>query len=160
MEPTLPKIRRRKPIWSHGIAAPAPAQLGGRSTAPQDDSHSTAANPAWRDVIMFNIIGLTWNEDTPAHEVAAIHERLTNDLAQRLKDISPGAGGYLNEGDVMDPEWADSFYGANYERLLQIKKRVDPNGLFWAPTAVGSEDWYVTGQEPYITTQFGRLCRK
>ncbi|KAI0516776.1 hypothetical protein F5B22DRAFT_180525 [Xylaria bambusicola] len=124
------------------------------------DAADSAVNPAWRDVIMFNIIGLTWDEDTPTHEVAAIHERLTNDLAQRLKDISPGAGGYLNEGDVMDPEWADSFYGANYERLLQIKKRVDPNGLFWAPTAVGSEDWIVTGQEPYITTQFGRLCRK
>ncbi|KAI0186804.1 hypothetical protein F4808DRAFT_469229 [Astrocystis sublimbata] len=124
------------------------------------DAPDSAANPAWRDVIMFNIIGLTWNEDTPAHEVAAIHERLTNDLAQRLKDISPGCGWLiLTRVMWMDPEWADSFYGANYERLLQIKKRVDPNGLFWAPTAVGSEDWIVTGQEPYITTQFGRLCR-
>lgn len=121
---------------------------------------ASSANPAWRDVMMFNIIGLIWDETTPEAEVAAKHHKLTHDLAQRLKDISPGAGGYGNEGDLMDPEWQQSFFGAHYEKLLRIKKQVDPRDVFWAPTAVGSEDWYVTGQKDYVTTQNGRLCRR
>ncbi|KAM0553302.1 hypothetical protein ACHAPJ_007315 [Fusarium lateritium] len=128
-----------------------------------DESENTAdssVNPAWRDVMMFNIIGLTWDKDTTESEVAAIHKKLTNDLVQRLKDISPGAGGYLNEGDVMDPDFAHTFYGQHYERLLLIKKKVDPKDVFWAPTAVGSEGWYITGQQDYVTKQNGRLCRR
>lgn len=120
----------------------------------------SSLNPAWRDVMMFSIIGLTWDEETPESEVAEIHKKLTNDLAQRLKDISPGAGGYLNEGDVMDPEFSQTFYGEHYERLLEIKGKVDPKDVFWAPTAVGSEDWYITDQQEYVTKQTGRLCRK
>ncbi|KAI5456055.1 hypothetical protein BGZ63DRAFT_429405 [Mariannaea sp. PMI_226] len=125
-----------------------------------ENTLDSSVNPAWREVMMFNIIGLTWDQTTPESQVAAIHEKLTNDLVQRLKDISPGAGGYLNEGDVMDPEFGQSFFGTNYKRLTEIKKKIDPKGLFWAPTAVGSEEWYVTGQEKYVTKQTGRLCRK
>lgn len=125
-----------------------------------ENTAESSVNPAWREVMMFNIIGLTWNATTPESEVAAKHEKLTNDLMQRLKDISPGAGGYSNEGDVMDPDFSQSFYGTNYERLVEIKKQVDPKDLFWAPTAVGSEGWYITDQEEYVTKQTGRLCRK
>jgi FAD/FMN-containing dehydrogenase len=119
----------------------------------------SSVNPAWRDVQMFAIYGLLWSRDTPEEDIAAAHEKLTHDIGRRLKDISPGAGSYGNEGDLMDPEFAQTFFGDNYERLLRIKKRVDPRGVFWAPTAVGSEDWYVTEQETYVSKQNGRLCR-
>lgn len=125
-----------------------------------DNTPDSAANPAWRDNMMFCIIGLLWDADTPQDEVAHIHDKLTNDLVQRLKDVAPNGGGYGNEGDVMDPEFGQSFFGDNYQRLLEIKQRVDPKDVFWAPTAVGSEDWYITGQQPYMTTQNGRLCRR
>lgn len=121
---------------------------------------ASAANPAWRDVMMFAIIGLTWDAKTSESDVAELHDKLTNDLAQRLKDVSPGAGGYGNEGDLMDPEFQQSFFGSNYERLAEIKKKVDPRDVFWAPTAVGSERWYITGQKDYVTWQNGKLCRK
>lgn len=127
--------------------------------APENTPESSV-NPAWRDVMMFVIIGLIWDQDTPEQEIANLNNKLTNDLGQRLKEISPNGGGYLNEGDVMDPEFVESFYGKHYERLLQIKKKVDPRDVFWAPTAVGSEDWYVTDQKPYVTKQNGRLCRR
>lgn len=120
----------------------------------------SAANPAWREVMMFIIYGLLWDAETPEAEVAVIHDKLTNDFGRRLKEISPGAGGYGNEGDVMDPDFAQSFYGSNYPRLLEIKKEVDPKDVFWAPTAVGSESWYVTEQVDYIQKQTGRLCRR
>ncbi|KAH7309755.1 hypothetical protein B0I35DRAFT_397862 [Stachybotrys elegans] len=119
----------------------------------------SSANPAWRDVQMFAIYGLIWDRTTPESVVAATHEKLTYDIGQRIKDITPGAGGYGNEGDLMDPIWQQTFFGDNYERLLKIKKQIDPRSVFWAPTAVGSEDWYVTDQESYVTRQNGRLCR-
>jgi FAD/FMN-containing dehydrogenase len=125
-----------------------------------ENTPDSAANPAWRDVMMFAIIGLIWDQDTPQDQVDILNDKLTNDLGQRLKDLSPNGGGYLNEGDVMDPEFAQSFYGDHYERLLKIKKKVDPRDLFWAPTAVGSEAWYLTNQNPFVTKQNGRLCRR
>ncbi|KAH7125831.1 hypothetical protein EDB81DRAFT_764928 [Dactylonectria macrodidyma] len=125
-----------------------------------DNTAESSVNPAWREVMMFNIIGLIWDRTTPEDQVASLHKKLTGDLVQRLKDISPGAGAYLNEGDVMDPEFAQTFFGYNYPRLLQIKKQIDPKNVFWAPTAVGSENWYITDQQDNVVKQTGRLCPK
>ena len=53
-----------------------------------------------------------------------------------------------------------AFYGdSKYPRLYALKNKLDPYGLFYAPTAVGSEDWYVTDQIEWLPTQNGRLCR-
>jgi FAD/FMN-containing dehydrogenase len=49
----------------------------------------------------------------------------------------------MGEADPEEPNWQTAFYGEKYERLLEIKNRVDPWGLFWAQTAVGSEGWEV-----------------
>ena len=51
----------------------------------------------------------------------------------------------MGEADASEPDWQQSFYGENYERLLEIKGRWDPWGLFWANTGVGSEGWSVKG---------------
>ncbi len=42
-------------------------------------------------------------------------------------------------------------YGANYDRLLSIKKKYDPNDMFYATAAVGSDVWTVEAN--------GRLCK-
>ncbi|CAI4212819.1 unnamed protein product [Parascedosporium putredinis] len=120
----------------------------------------SAANPAWREAIMFGIFGSGWAPTSTTQEVAAINTKITHDWMERLRQITPGSGGYGNEGDVMEPDFAQAFFGSNYDRLLSIKRSVDPWDLFYAPTAVGSESWYVTDQESWLTTQTGRLCRK
>lgn len=57
-------------------------------------------------------------------------------------------------------DWQQSFYGNDtYKRLLALKQKIDPTGLFYAHKGVGSEDWYVTGQLEGLPTQNGRLCR-
>lgn len=76
-----------------------------------------------------------------------------------LRDVSPGAGSYMNEGDPGEPNWQQAFYGANYARLLEIKRKWDPTGVFWAPTTVGSEGWAVQVVDGYPNSQNGRLCR-
>lgn len=64
-----------------------------------------------------------------------------------------------NEADVMEKDFGGAFWGTNYPRLLQIKRQLDPDDVFWAPTAVGSEKWKVQGQPSSLTLQTGKLCR-
>ncbi|SPO02024.1 probable FAD/FMN-containing dehydrogenases [Cephalotrichum gorgonifer] len=120
----------------------------------------SAANPAWRDAIMFGIFGGMWFDGMTKEEIGAFNNKITHEWMESLRQVTPGGGGYGNEGDVMEPDFAQAFYGSGYDRLLSIKNAVDPWSTFWAPTAVGSEGWYITGQETWLTTQTGKLCRK
>lgn len=129
------------------------------AAAPEGTSAS-AANPAWREALMFVIAGSGWAADSTEEEIEEANRRVTYDMMQRLKDVTPGSGGYGNEGDLMDPDFGQSFFGTNYPRLYELKQMIDPRGVFYAPTAVGSEDWYIEGQGEYLTRQTGRLCRK
>lgn len=49
---------------------------------------------------------------------------------------------YYNENSIVEADWRESSWGANYPRLLQIKKEVDPNGVFNCRRCVGSEDGF------------------
>jgi hypothetical protein len=71
-------------------------------------------------------------------------------LNPALEKLTPGGAAYLNEADFNQPDWQRVFYGENYPRLLSIKKKYDPDNVFWGRTAVGSEALEVTPD--------GRLC--
>ena len=58
-----------------------------------------------------------------------------------LREAFPHAGAYANEADYFEPDWTSSFWGENYPRLLEIKRRVDPKGLLYCHHCVGSEEW-------------------
>lgn len=81
----------------------------------------------------------------------ALQRKMTNDFIPQLKALTPGSGVYLNEADFLEPDWQESFYGANYARLRGIKKKYDREDVFYAPTAVGSDEWREDSR--------GRLCR-
>ncbi|KAI0802650.1 putative 6-hydroxy-D-nicotine oxidase [Xylaria sp. FL0064] len=121
---------------------------------------TNAVNPAWRDNLFYVIVGSAWTDDSTPAEIEAANKAITWDSGAKLRSISQGAGSYLNEADINEPNFQQSFWGTNYDRLLEIKQQVDPWDTFWAPTAVGSEGWYVTRQESWLPTQNGRLCRK
>jgi hypothetical protein len=57
----------------------------------------------------------------------------------------------MNEGDPFEPNFQKEFFGRNYDRLLRIKDKFDPEELFYARTAVGSDRWTERAD--------GRLCR-
>ncbi|KAF2267965.1 FAD/FMN-containing isoamyl alcohol oxidase-like protein MreA [Lojkania enalia] len=94
---------------------------------------------------------------SPAQQIES-HKRLDS-YAQKFRDATPGSGAYMNEADVEEPNWKESFYGDNYHRLYQIKKARDPWGVFYAVTMVASDEWYVQGTQG-LPSQQGRLCRK
>jgi hypothetical protein len=118
---------------------------------------ASGANSHWRDAIWFAIMGGGWAPGISETELEAVQRKITDNWMGRLRVYGPG--GYGNEGDVMEPDFADAFFGSNYDRLLQIKRKVDPYDLFWAPTAVGSESWEVQGQRDWLTLQTGKLCK-
>jgi hypothetical protein len=81
-----------------------------------------------------------------------------------LRVATPGSGAYVNEADPDEPNWQQSFWGAEYNRLLAVKRTRDPWNVFWAPTTVGSEGWSVrTANILYAGSQrvrrSGACCR-
>ncbi|KAK4182729.1 hypothetical protein QBC35DRAFT_509406 [Podospora australis] len=124
-------------------------------------NQTNAVNPAWRKALGFFILSVGFPPNAPDSVIAERSEKLTNDWMARWRQVSPGAGSYLSEGDINEPDFQQSFYGAEfYPRLKKLKEKYDPTGLFYAHKAVGSEDWEIQGQVPYFPTQNGRLCRK
>ena len=127
---------------------------------PSHVDQNNAVNPAWRNTLTHFILAALWGEDTSFSEIASISETMTNDWMARWRAVSPGAGSYMSEGDINEPNFQQAFFGSNYARLYAIKQQLDPSGLLYSPQGVGSEDWYITGQIPYLPTQNGKLCRK
>ncbi len=56
-----------------------------------------------------------------------------------IREATPGAGNYANEADYHEPDWQEAFWGSHYPRLLAIKQRYDPTGMFSTHHSVGSE---------------------
>jgi FAD/FMN-containing dehydrogenase len=58
-----------------------------------------------------------------------------------IRAATPGSGSYVNETDWFEADWQRSFWGENYDRLAAIKRKYDPDGLFYCHHCVGSESW-------------------
>jgi hypothetical protein len=123
-------------------------------------NQDNAVNPAWRKTLTHFILVALWEDTAADADIAALSKTLTTDWMQKWRNASIGAGAYMSEADINEPDFQQAFYGSHYRRLYDLKQKYDPSGLFYAPTAVGSEDWYITDQLPYLPTQNGRLCRK
>ncbi len=68
------------------------------------------------------------------------HNRAQVTAAMKIiRDATPGAGSYANEADFFEANWQQEFWGKNYPRLLAIKRKYDPVGLFYCHHCVGSE---------------------
>lgn len=111
-----------------------------------------AVHPAWRETLVHVFAYSEWDWSAP-DPVCVMQEReafLTDSIEPSLRALAPDSGSYLNEANFAQVDWQEAFYGGNYERLLEVKHKYDPEMLLYAPTAVGSEAWVVDGE--------GRLC--
>jgi FAD binding domain/Berberine and berberine like len=122
--------------------------LAGARTEVIDAAKNTAMNPAVLDAFALLICaaagppaypGIPGHEpDVSAarHRVDAIEKAMTE-----IRKVLPSLGSYVAESDFFDKGWRESFWGTNYARLLAVKDKYDPDGLFFVHHGVGSERW-------------------
>jgi hypothetical protein len=115
-------------------------------------ARDTAMNPAALDAFALLIAGA---EGPPAYpgiqghepdtELARKHARSIGHAMDEVRKLVPDAGSYVAESNYFNAEWQQSFWGSNYSRLLAVKDRYDPDGLFFVHHGVGSERWSADG---------------
>lgn len=129
-----------------GGAAYLVAGKGVRDAKPRGGSLSVT--PTWRKAIVHAVNG---QEFAPLNATARAEAlQIVNKKTEPWRKIAPDMGAYVNENNPSEPDWQHTFWGENYERLVEIKRAVDPGDVLWCHPCVGNERWV---QEGY------RLCR-
>ncbi|KAM0290507.1 hypothetical protein ACHAO9_004864 [Fusarium lateritium] len=134
-------------VPSSGMVAHLVAGKGVRDARPRGGSASV--NPGWRKSYVHILAGHTFEPFNRTDEAQAVESLIKT--WQPFRELSPDTGAYINEALPFEPDWQHTFWGANYERLLAIKKAVDPEDVFWCFPCVGNEKWEQKSN--------GRLCR-
>ncbi|KAK8057879.1 hypothetical protein PG996_011816 [Apiospora saccharicola] len=111
-----------------------------------------AVLPAWRDAALICLPKGSWDPRAPASYNARRQIEAVTEV-QNVMDAATGpAGGvYMNEVSYLLPEWRSAMYGANYERLLAVKRKYDPESVLYVLDGVGSDAW--------VQVAHKRLCR-
>ncbi|KAH1339631.1 hypothetical protein KXV68_009729 [Aspergillus fumigatus] len=118
------------------------SNLGGNVSANTGKKHrDTSMHPGWRQAA--HLINFVRSVSTPtAHEKARSLEELHSVQMRQLYDIEPDFRvSYRNLGDPLESDAAQVYWGPNYKRLLEIKRKWDPEDLFFSQLGVGSEGW-------------------
>jgi FAD/FMN-containing dehydrogenase len=115
-------------------------------------ARDTAMNPAVVDAFALAIsgdLGQPAYPGVPGHEpdeaAARSQSAAVEASMDEIRRIAPRAGSYVWETDYFQPHWQEAFWGENYDRLLTVKQKYDPDGLFFLHHGVGSEDWSADG---------------
>ena len=148
-------LRKSTPIpctlIGHVVAGPGPRNAvvpgGGNSVL-----------PAWRKTYTHVVLSRSWKPLNVTQE-KAVTDDLRDVRVQALHDLAPETGAYVNEADPTEPDWQKTFWGENYARLADLKKKWDPQGVFWCRPCVGFDEWAVTGGDG-IGQHEGQICRK
>ncbi len=138
---------RRRPVELHFQKG-----LSGAPAAALATVRDTATNPKVLDAFALAIIG---GEAPPAYPGMAGHEpdlvaarRQAAEVAEAmaaLRTLAPDGGSYFAESNYFEGSWQGAYWGENYPRLLEVKRKYDPDGLFFVHHGVGSEAWSADG---------------
>lgn len=113
-------------------------------------------HPAWKTAYLHVFVGgasSTPSADiTPSTTLSNAAEWIESHKESLWREWAPDSGAYMNEGNPYNTEFKHDFYGSNYERLMQIKRKYDPIESLYVLSGVGSDGWE-------YDLQSGKLCR-
>jgi FAD/FMN-containing dehydrogenase len=126
--------------------------LAGAPEQALERTRDTATNPAVVDAFALAITGAA---EGPAYPGVAGHEpgdargrieaKVVRAAWAPLLTLPAKPASYVSETDYFEADWQQAFWGEHYPRLRQIKRRYDPDGLFFVHHSVGSEGWSPDG---------------
>ncbi len=126
------------------------AAVRGAGSAPE--AKDTATNPAVLTAFALAIAGDAQGPaypGIPGHEPSVVAGRKAAERVDRcmsqLRALVPDPGSYVSESNYFENGWQHSYWGSNYPRLAEIKRKYDPDGLFFVHNGVGSEQWSADG---------------
>jgi hypothetical protein len=138
---------RYSPVALHfnkGLAGAPPDAIAGAA--------ETAINPAVLTAFALAIAAESQGPaypGFPGHEPSVVAGRQAAShvagCMSELRALVPHPASYVSESNFFENGWQQSYWGSNYRRLAQIKKKYDPDGLFFVHHGVGSEQWSADG---------------
>jgi FAD/FMN-containing dehydrogenase len=130
--------------FNKGLAGAPPDAIAG--------AKDTAMNPAVLTAFALAIVGDAQGPaypGIPGHEPSVLEGRKAAtriDLCvNQLRAVAGETGAYVSESNYFEKGWQNSYWGSNYPRLTEIKRKYDPDGLFFVHNGVGSEQWSADG---------------
>ncbi len=115
-------------------------------------ARDTATNPAVLEAFALAIIASGQGHaypGLPGHEPNLDAARKESDSVAKsmneLRKLAPNGGAYVSESNYFERGFGQAYWGANYAKLQAVKKKYDPDGLFFVHNGVGSEDWSPDG---------------
>ncbi|PIL34937.1 hypothetical protein GSI_02724 [Ganoderma sinense ZZ0214-1] len=98
---------------------------------------ATSVTPAWRDAVWHLLLSTSFEYNDTLAEREGRYRALSAHI-QGFRDLAPESGSYFNEGDVYEPDHEVAYWGAeNYEKLLAVKRKYDPDHLLDCWRCVG-----------------------
>jgi FAD/FMN-containing dehydrogenase len=135
-----------------GVALHLNKGLAGGSPEAIAAARDTALNPLVLDAFALVISGAEGPPGypgIPGHEpdlaAASKHADAIQKAMDQVRKVLQNVGSYVSESNYFDEAWRESFWGSNYPRLLAVKDKYDPDGLFFVHHGVGSERWSLDG---------------
>ena len=115
-------------------------------------ARDTATNPSVLDAFALAIVAdaqdLTY-PGIPGHEPSVAQGRTSaariEACMKALRAVAPDGGAYVSESNYFEKDFQRAYWGRNYSRLAEIKRKYDPDGLFIVHNGVGSEEWSPDG---------------
>ncbi|KAJ2935972.1 hypothetical protein H1R20_g1124, partial [Candolleomyces eurysporus] len=114
-----------------------------------DAERKTSVHPAWRESMYHVTVVEPWAWNATTRDMEKAYETVGKSV-EGLRRITSEAGAgaaYVNEADVYEPDWESAFWGDNYPRLLEIKRKYDPDHLL--------DCWHCVGFKKSSNERFG-----
>lgn len=117
---------------------------------------NTSVHPGWYDAVWSIASGLQLPRNSSYEKRLEFAVNATK-ILQLVRDFAgPGSASYVNEASPFTDDWKEAWWGPNYARLVEIKKKYDPDMLLQCWKCIGFEDADV--ESPKYSCQ-GKLQR-